>query len=110
MHKYCGDNEMTHRIMSGATSPQKTPVALEVEVELGRMGHCSIDHGPGRAVAAPVSITFVLREEAGSKEMCSQSRQYHQDTKRPYRTWCLFPTTMMVILGLIPSSSHASES
>lgn len=53
--------------MSGATSSEKTSVALEVEVELGRMRHRSIDHCSGRAVAAPVSITFVLREEAGSK-------------------------------------------
>jgi len=35
----------------------------QVEVEFGRMPNIPIDHGSGRAVAAPVSIPLILREE-----------------------------------------------
>ena len=39
-------------------------MALEIEIEFSGMGYVVVNHGPGRAVAAPVFIAAVLGEEA----------------------------------------------
>jgi hypothetical protein len=50
--------------MRGATRPQKTTVALEIEVKLGRMGNLTIDDSARWAVTTPVGIPGVLWEES----------------------------------------------
>jgi len=51
-------------VMSRSARSQETAVALEIKVELGRVGDGGIDDGSRRAVAGSVGITGVVGEKA----------------------------------------------
>ena len=50
--------------MPRATRALQASVALQVEVELGRVRDVRVDDGAGRAVAGAAVAVLVLREEA----------------------------------------------
>jgi len=56
---------VVHHIVVGRTTrPEQASVGLQVEVELCGMCNHSVDNGTSWAVSTPVSVTFILREEA----------------------------------------------
>lgn len=50
--------------MSRPTSTQETTMALQVEIEFGRVWDVLVYNGTGWTIAAPITIPLVLREES----------------------------------------------
>lgn len=52
--------------MSWSTGAQKTSMALQVEIELGRMSNLAINDSACRTVATLITVTFVGGEESSN--------------------------------------------
>jgi hypothetical protein len=73
---------MHHIIVRGATCPKQATMRLQVPVELYRMGDFRIDDGSRGAVARPISITLVLREEPEVMSLSKLSGNYQRGDRR----------------------------
>ena len=50
-------------IMRWSARPEKTAMALQIEVKLHRISHLAVDHCACWTVSAPVSVSVMLREK-----------------------------------------------